>query len=55
MARGNRRDVDRERAQKRAAKKPSTTSGNATTNLQAKQHTDAEIMRMMQVAAEERK
>ena len=45
MARGNRRDVDRERAQKRAAKKG---SGNTTTNLQAKQHTDAEIMRMKQ-------
>ena len=51
MARGNQRDVDRERAKKRADKKAKMSK----TDHEKRKFTDAEIMREKQKAAEERK
>ena len=51
MTRGNQREIDRARAQKRAEKK----GGDKQPDFQKRQMTDAEIMREKQKKAEEKK
>eukprot|EP01130_Rhizamoeba_saxonica_P002373 TRINITY_DN1218_c0_g1_i3.p1 TRINITY_DN1218_c0_g1~~TRINITY_DN1218_c0_g1_i3.p1 ORF type:complete len:110 (-),score=14.79 TRINITY_DN1218_c0_g1_i3:907-1200(-) len=52
MTRGNQRDIDRKRAEKRRAKQNAQKKeGNVVSRMQS----DAEIMRQKQLAAEERK
>ena len=52
MTRGNQRDIDRERAQKRSDKK---AAGEKHGDLQKRKLTDAEAMREKQKKAEEKK
>ena len=60
MSRGNQREVDRARAQKRADKagankKKEGGGGNGKQALANKKESDAEIMRQKQAAAEQKK